>query len=128
MQQRKPNPYTKGALCGSAVLRVAAPDACAERFADSKAHPNRNANNQHTDQDLNQDAVSFAEFGEAVAAVTVSLGVFGLSLPVVLAGPDLAVGSSLGALCRFSWVRFGIGDDSLNVGVERVLVCTGWCR
>lgn len=82
----------------SALVRLAAPDACAERFADAEAHGHGDADDEDDDENLGNDAVSLAQAGQTLAALTVLLGRLGLSFPVVLAGPHMAVGPPLGAL------------------------------
>lgn len=78
------------------IIRV--PDACSERLADSDADTDGDTDDKEADQDLNDDAVSLAEVGEAVAVAALVLGRLRLPSPVVLSGPDLALGPSSGAL------------------------------
>lgn len=73
------------------VLALALPDAGTERLADAKADTDGNTNDEQADHDLDYDAVSFAHLCQTVAGMTVHLSILRLLLPVVLAGPNLAV-------------------------------------
>lgn len=75
------------------------PDASSKRLADSNADTDGDTDHQEGYQNLGDDAVPLAEVGEAVAVAALILRVLGLLSPVVLAGPDLALGASAGALC-----------------------------
>ena len=105
---------------GSMALHVAAPYTRAERLADAKPDADRDADDEQADQDLNNDSISLAEVGEAVAVVSLHLGGLCLFAPVVLARPDLAVGAASGAVRRFPDARLRSGDDGFDVGVKGV--------
>lgn len=103
------------------VVRLLAPEGCAERLADAKANADGDAHDQHDDEDLNNDLVARAQFGHAGAVVALHLGLLGLSLPMVLAGPDLAI-----LLCiqcdafPHGLVEGAVRVESLNVGVKGI--------
>lgn len=99
------------------------PDGGVQGLADAKANADGDADNEEHQEDLGDDAVPAAEVGHAGAAV-LGLVRLGLLLPVVLAGPDLAValpsegaGRRLVLDARLGRVRRSHG---LDVGVERV--------
>jgi len=73
------------------ALLVASPDPGVERSADTKADADAEAEDEHNDEDLDNHAVPVAEARETVAARVLPLAGFCLGLPMIPAGPDLAV-------------------------------------
>lgn len=100
------------------------PNRSVQRLADTKADADGDAHDQKHHEDLDDDAVSAAEVGHASAAV-LRLVCLGLLLPVVLAGPDLAVAlpsEGTGRCLVLDAGRVGrVGrDHGLDIGVEGV--------
>lgn len=100
------------------------PDGGVQGLADAKADTDGDAHDEKHKEDLDDDAIPAAEVGHAGAAV-LCLVCLGLLLPVVLAGPDLAVAlpSEGTGRCLVLDAR-GVGrvsrDHGLDVGVEGV--------
>lgn len=81
-------------------MSLAFPDPRTERLADTEANCDGDADDEYDDQDPDNDAVALAHARQAGACVSTLLGGLGFSFPVILAGPNLAVGPSSSALCR----------------------------
>jgi hypothetical protein len=109
---------------------LAVPYGRAEGFADADADADRDADDKHGDKDLSNHAVPLAQVTEAAAVAAVHLGRLGLSPPVVLAGPYLAV--RVAAACVLSRLARGRRcavlsgrDDGFDICVEWVWVVRG---
>ncbi len=111
-----------------AILRLAAPDAGTKGLADAKAHTDGDPDDEDNDQDPDHDAVALAQACQAGARVPALLSRLGLALPVVLAGPDLAIAPSLGALGRSPGGVVCHDGHRLDICVEGVGASGGRCR
>lgn len=86
-----------GTLCDAlnrkakAALLGTGPDPGVERSADTEANTDAEAKDEYNDENLNNHAVPLAEAREAVAARVLPLAGLCLGLPMIPAGPNLAV-------------------------------------
>lgn len=100
---------------------------------DAETHAHGDGHYDRADEDLDDDPVPFAHFGEALARPLVDPGGLGLVLPVILAGPNLAFWAALQVAFACALHAAGVvglcqgaaRDHGLEIGVEGVEVIVG---
>ncbi len=99
------------------------PYASVEGLADAKTHADGDGDDEDDDENPDQDAVALAHARQAGARMPALLSRLGLSFPVVLAGPDLAIAPPFGALGRppagvvcHDWHCLDVGIEGVGAG------------